>query len=128
RERPVTFDPDGTGELAVLVLKDGKKLPRPNGPEINYLLRITALRATTGEKLWEAEHDGLSLELRQAVAHGDNRRACDRPAPFRTSTQADDRREDLLLPFKEQRMAAHFGTEMYWHGVARLDGRTGKAI
>jgi outer membrane protein assembly factor BamB len=117
------FDPDGTGELAVLILKNGKEIQQPNGGLTPYL-KVVAVRAVTGQVMWEAELEGLSLAWRP---HQDanSARACDWPAPFRFSTKVEDRREDVLLPFKKSRQSAE---HTFWHGIERLDGRTGQSV
>jgi hypothetical protein len=117
------FDPDGTGELAVLILNNGKEI-QPADTDPTPHLQVAAVRAATGEVLWEVEQEGLTLAWRpQQDANG--ARACDWPAPFRFSTKADDKREDVLLPFKQRRKEAR---GLFWHGLERLDGRTGKSV
>jgi outer membrane protein assembly factor BamB len=121
KEHPRLFDPDGTGELAVLTVTGGKETQTGPGDPTPHLI-VTAVRIATGEVLWEVEHAGLTLEWRpQQEANA--ARACDWPAPFRPSAKADDKREDVLLPFKRAGAAG-----AYWHGVERLDGRTGRSV
>jgi hypothetical protein len=45
------FDADGTGELAVLVLTEGKEVVKPGDQEPTPYLQVAAVRAATGEVL-----------------------------------------------------------------------------
>ena len=118
------FDPDGTGELAVLTLKKSREIHHVDTEPTPYL-KVVAVRAATGDVLWEADHEGLNIDWRPQQ-EANQPRACDWPAPFRFSTKADDKRDDVLLPFKQQRTPS--SSRLYWHGVERLDGRTGKSV
>ena len=97
------FDPDGTGELAVLILTKGKEIIKPGDQEPTPYLQVAAVRTATGEVLWEVEHEGLKLEWRPQQQGRQRPRACDWPAPFRFSTRAGDKPEDVLLPFRQRR-------------------------
>jgi hypothetical protein len=118
------FDPDGTGELAALLLTQGKEIVKAGDPGSMPTLHVAAVRAATGEVVWEVDHEGLSLRERPQQ-DADAPRACDWPAPVRISTRTDDRRQDVLLSFIQQRNGLE---QAFWHGVERLDGRTGRSV
>jgi serine/threonine protein kinase len=106
---PRFFDPHGNGDLALLASP---------GP-----LKVRAVRAATGETLWETAVDGPDDSRRTSGFHWVGRPS-DWPLPI---ASGHARPQDLLVPFRVPDSSGRSGNRD-WPGVERLDGRTGKPV
>jgi hypothetical protein len=121
RERARFFDPDGNGELAVVLLSPGGEPIKPGDDRPTPNLKLSAVRAATGDVLWEATQEGLTLDWRPA-SEADQAPGCDWPLPV----AFEGGKQDLVLPFLQWR-PGHNGRS-FWHGLERRDGRTGHSV
>jgi outer membrane protein assembly factor BamB len=119
-EPPRFFDPDGSGELAFLSMT-GAAMPNAGDLVSQGAMKIAAVSASTGQTLWETVVEGWTE--RQRAKHGPATQR-DWPLPIAAVRGAG---QDLLVPFRErERMGRWEACD--WHGVERLDGRTGKTV
>jgi hypothetical protein len=115
-ELPRFFEPR-RGEPALIGMLKGR--PRdPNQQTSQGTLVLSAMSTATGQTLWETTVEGLHEGLRRRER--DRTPPYDWPLPFPVA-----RSQDLLVPFRERDASGHHKD---WHGVERLDGRTGKAV
>jgi hypothetical protein len=121
QERARFFDPDGNGELAVVLLSPGGEPIKHGDDQPTPNLKVSAVRAATGEVLWEATQEGLKTDWRP-MSESDQAAACDWPLPV----AFEGGKQDLVLPFL-QWQPGHIGRS-YWHGLERRDGRTGHSV
>jgi outer membrane protein assembly factor BamB/tRNA A-37 threonylcarbamoyl transferase component Bud32 len=118
---PRFFDPCGDGELALVTLNAGSNRD-PNRRDSQASLKVGAVGAVTGETLWETTVSGLWI---QATSR---KRDSAPPHDWPLSVAFDGGEQDLLLPFRERGRAPFGYDRADWHGVERLDGRTGKSV
>src|SRR5262249_41812233 len=120
-DRAHFFDPDGNGELAIVLLSPGGEPIKRGDDQPTPNLKVTAVRAATGDVLWEATQEGLKLDWR-GVSEGDAPPGCDWPLPV----AFEGANQDLVLPYRQWRGPDR--GHSFWHGLERRDGRTGQSV